>query len=105
MFEDSFIRMLQQYPGATSDRKKFIGLLKDFFPEQQMQVNLIRDILSDIEQLYRLSNKREVMKIQDEFLRIFHTKDIQKLERFQRELDIIAEGYRAQEIDHESGSE
>ena len=41
MFEDSFIRMLQQYPGATSDRKKFIGLLKDFFPEQQMQVNLI----------------------------------------------------------------
>ena len=41
MFEDSFVRMLQQYPDATSDKKKFIGLMKDFFPEQQMQVNLI----------------------------------------------------------------
>ena len=71
----------------------------------QMQINLVRDILGDIEQLYRLSNKREVTKIQDEFLRIFRTKDIRKLERFQRELDIIAEGYRAQEIDHDTGGE
>ena len=41
MFEDSFIQMFQQYPEAVTDKKKFIGLMKDFFPEQPMQVNLI----------------------------------------------------------------
>ncbi|MBR2528954.1 MAG: GTP pyrophosphokinase family protein [Blautia sp.] len=66
----------------------------------QMQVNLVRDILNHIENLYRLSNQREVSKIQDEFIRIFKTKDLVQLERFQRELDIIAEGYRAQEVCH-----
>lgn len=41
MFEDSFVHMLQQYPESVKDKKKFIGLMKDFFPEQQMKVNLI----------------------------------------------------------------
>lgn len=67
----------------------------------QTQSNLVRDILNNIENLYKLSNKREVMKIQDEFLRVFKTKDLQQLERFHRQLDIIAEGYRAQAVyDH-----
>ncbi len=64
----------------------------------QMQSNLVRDILSNIENLYKLSNKREVNKIQDEFLRVFRTKDLQQLQRFHRQLDIIAEGYRAQAV-------
>lgn len=64
----------------------------------QMQSNLVRDILCNIENLYKLANKREVMKIQDEFLRVFRTKDLQQLERFHRQLDIIAEGYRAQGV-------
>ena len=60
------------------------------------------DYFSDfyIENLYKVSNKREVMKIQDEFLRVFRTKDLQQLERFHRQLDIIAEGYRAQAVYH-----
>lgn len=41
MFEDSFIQMLQRYPEAVSDKKKFVALMKDYFPEQQMQINLI----------------------------------------------------------------
>lgn len=64
----------------------------------QMQSNLVRDILNNIENLYKLSNKREVMKIQDEFFRVFQTKDLQQLERFHKQLDIIAEGYRAQAV-------
>lgn len=64
----------------------------------QMQSNLVRDILMNIENLYKLSNKREVTKIQDEFLRVFKTKDLKQLERFHRQLDIIAEGYRAQSV-------
>ena len=69
----------------------------------QMQSNLVKDILINIENLYKLANKREIMKIQDEFLRVFRTKDLQQLERFHRQLDIIAEGYRAQAVYHDIG--
>ncbi len=58
----------------------------------QVQSNLVKDILNNIENLYRLSNQREVLKIQSEFLRVFKTKDLRQLERFHRQLDIIAEG-------------
>ena len=61
MFEDSFVSMLHQYPDAPSDKKKFIGLMKDFFPEQQMQVNLIGiaydlGIASELEKTAHISN-------------------------------------------------
>ena len=69
----------------------------------QVQSNLVKDILNNIENLYRLSNQREVLKIQSEFLRVFKTKDLRQLERFHRQLDIIAEGYRAQAVYHEVG--
>ena len=64
----------------------------------QMQSNLVKDILTNIENLYKLANKREITKIQDEFLRVFNTKDLQQLQRFHKQLDIIAEGYRAQAV-------
>ena len=49
-----------------------------------MQSNLVKDILNNIENLYRVSSVREVSKIQDEFLRVFKTKDLRQLERFHR---------------------
>lgn len=64
----------------------------------QMQSNLVADILNNIENLYKYSNKREVMKIQDEFFKVYKTKDLQQLERFHRQLDIISEGYHAQAV-------
>ena len=66
----------------------------------QMQSNLVKDILINIENLYKIANKREIMKIQDEFLRVFKTKDLQQLKRFHRQLDIISAGYRAQAVYH-----
>ena len=69
----------------------------------QMQSNLVKDILNNIENLYRESSEREITKIQTEFLRVFHTKDLKQLERFHRQLDIIAEGYRAQAVYHNIG--
>ena len=69
----------------------------------QMQSNLVKDILNNIENLYRVSSEREITKIQTEFLRVFHTKDLKQLERFHRQLDIIAEGYRAQSVYHNIG--
>ena len=68
-----------------------------------MQSNLVKDILNNIENLYRVSSEREITKIQTEFLRVFHTKDLKQLERFHRQLDIIAEGYRAQAVYHNIG--
>ena len=61
-----------------------------------LQMNLVSDILNNIESLFRLTNKREVMKIQDEFYRVFATDDIEQLRHFHKQLDVIAEGYRAQ---------
>ena len=69
------------------------------------QSNLVADILNNIENLYHYSNKREVAKIQDEFYIIYETKDLEQLERFHRELDILAEGYRAQALPQELGGE
>ena len=69
----------------------------------QMQSNLVKDILNNIENLYRVSSEREITKIQTEFLRVFHTNDLKQLERFHRQLDIIAEGYRAQAVYHNIG--
>ena len=64
----------------------------------QIHSRLISDILNNIQNLYRIANKREVLKIQDEFYRIYELDDINQLKRFSRELDNIAEGYRAQSI-------
>ncbi len=41
MFEDDFSKMLCDYPDAVSDKRVFIGLMKDLFPGQQMQINLL----------------------------------------------------------------
>ena len=67
----------------------------------QIHSRLISDILNNIQNLYQIANKREVLKIQDEFYRIYELGDIDQMKRFSRELDNIAEGYRAQSIDRD----
>lgn len=64
----------------------------------QLHSRIVADILNNIQNLYRIANKREVAKIQDEFYRIYELNDIDQLKRFSRELDIIAEGYRVQSV-------
>ena len=41
MFEDDFSKMLRTYPNAVNDKKVFVGLMRDLFPGQQMQINLM----------------------------------------------------------------
>jgi putative GTP pyrophosphokinase len=67
--------------------------------DSQIQTRLVKDILLTIENLYRVASTREVRKIQDEFYRIFGLHDLEELKRFQKQLDIFAEGYRAQSIE------
>lgn len=64
----------------------------------QMQASIVADILNNIQNLYKVANKREIVKIQDEFYRIYAMNDIDKLRRFQKQLDMIAESYRAQTL-------
>ena len=67
----------------------------------QIQTNLVKDILNNIQNLYTIANKRELVKIQDEFYRIYASNDLQQLKRFHQQLDIIAEGYCAQAVTSE----
>ncbi len=62
----------------------------------QLKANVVAEILNTIQNLYKVANKREIVKIQDEFYKIYMGSDLEQLERFSEELDIIAEGYRAQ---------
>ena len=64
----------------------------------QIHANIVADILNNIQNLYKVANKREILKIQDEFYRIYRLNDLQELKRFHKELDLIAEGYRAQAV-------
>ncbi|MDO4522631.1 MAG: GTP pyrophosphokinase family protein [Eubacteriales bacterium] len=62
------------------------------------QEHLVAQILLQIQNLYSMANKREIAKIQDEFYEIYRENDMEKLEHFHRQLDIIAEGYQAQSL-------
>lgn len=64
----------------------------------RVKASVVSDILTNIQNLYKVANQREVIKIQDEFLRIYQCGDLEQLERFNKELDIISEGYRAQSL-------
>ena len=67
----------------------------------QIHARIVSDILNNIQNLYGTANEREVLKIQDEFYRIYELDDIDQLQRFSRELDNIAEGYRVQSVNME----
>ena len=87
---------------ATIALDKEMSSIRDEIMDAQnsfmIKANIVTEILNTIQNLYHTANKREIEKIQDEFYKIYEMDDIAKLEKFSRELDIIAEGYRVQEI-------
>lgn len=64
----------------------------------RQQANIVRDILNNIQNLYKIANKREIIKIQDEFYDIYKKNDAEELIRFAWELDLLAESYKAQDL-------
>lgn len=64
----------------------------------QIKANIVSEILNNIQNLYKVANKREVVKIQDEFYKIYESNDLERLRMFSRQLDIITEGYHAQAL-------
>lgn len=65
----------------------------------QIRANIVTEILLTIQNLYAVANKRDVAKIQDEFYEVYREDNLEKLIRFHKNLDIIAEGYQAQGIE------
>lgn len=63
-----------------------------------IKANIVAEILTNIQNLYKVGNQREVVKIQDEFYTIYQKDDIRLLENFAKQLDIVAEGYKAQSL-------
>ena len=60
------------------------------------KASIVADILTNFQIFYYVGNQREVVKIQNEFYDIYQKDDLEKLEDFSKQLDIIAEGYKAQ---------
>ena len=63
-----------------------------------IKANIVADILNDIQNLYKVGNQREIAKIQDEFYQIYEKYDLELLTNFSKQLDIMAEEYKAQSI-------
>ncbi len=63
-----------------------------------VKANIVADILTNIQNLYKVANKQEVVKIQDEFFRIYQNGDQEELRKFSDELDMISARYRAQSL-------
>lgn len=63
-----------------------------------VKANIVADILTNIQNLYKVANKQEVIKIQDEFFRIYQNGDQEELIHFNHDLDLISARYRAQSL-------
>ncbi len=63
-----------------------------------IKANIVADILTNIQNLYKVADKQEVVRIQDDFFRIYQNGNQEQLEKFGKELDIISERYRAQSL-------
>lgn len=75
LFEQEFESMLQQYRTCIDDKRKFTGLVKDFFPEQAKNVNLLliaynMGIAEDLNKTSQINNTfayRYVKQLVDDF--------------------------------------
>lgn len=70
----------------------------------RQKANIITNILNNIENLYHIANEREVTKMQKEFFEIYKKDDMALLNRFNKQLDVLSETYRAQSIQSSAGS-
>ena len=63
-----------------------------------VKANIVADILTNIQNLYKVANKQEVIKIQDEFFQIYQKGNQEELSKFSENLDMISARYRAQSL-------
>ena len=64
----------------------------------KIKATMVADILNNIQNLYRVLNKEEVMKIQEEFLEVYQSGDLQQLQKLNHKIDSLSEHYNAQSL-------
>ncbi|MFR7904853.1 MAG: GTP pyrophosphokinase family protein [Coprococcus eutactus] len=74
------------------------GEIMDAQNSFNIKANIVSEIIVNIQNLYKVGNPREIQKIQDEFYSIYQKDDMELLENFAKQLDLIAEGFKAQSI-------
>ena len=75
MFEQDFELMLRKYESSLDDKKRFTALVKDLFPDQAKNVNLLlmaynMGIAQDIQSVSRINNTfafRYVKRLMDDY--------------------------------------
>lgn len=87
---------------AVGEIDKVMSGVRDEIMDAQnsfrMKENIVKDILNNIMNLYNVTSNMEVSKIQEEFYKVYLLDDLTSLKHFARQLDVIAEGYRAQNL-------
>lgn len=94
-------RLLKAAQATTMLDEQMASVREEILDAQNsfnVKANMVAAILTTIQNLYKVANKREVVRIQDEFFRIYSEGDLNDLAKFEKELDVIAEGYRAQSL-------
>lgn len=75
MFEQDFTKLLTEYPDAVHDKKQFVALLKDYFPQNQKEMNLVKtlfeiEIVKEIDRVPVITNAfayRFVKKLTEDY--------------------------------------
>lgn len=62
------------------------------------KANMVSDILINIQNLYKVADKADVIRIQDEFFRIYENGDENKLAEFSLKLENISAAYKVQSL-------
>lgn len=96
--KDRLLRAAQAVDALDTEMSSVRDEIMDAQNSNRQKANIISDILNNIENLYYVANEREVNKIQKEFFKIYLQDDMAMLKRFNKQLDIIAEMYRAQSV-------
>lgn len=95
---DRLLRAADAVDALDNEMASVRDEIMDAQNSNKQKANIVSDILNNIENLYYVANEREVTKIQDEFFKIYKENDMALLKRFNKQLDIIAENYRAQSL-------
>ena len=86
------IKTLDQEMGNI--RTEIVDAQNDF----KIKANMVADIFNNIQNLYRVLNRTEVLKIQEEFLDIYQSGDMIKLRELSKKIDHLSEHYNAQSL-------
>ena len=91
---DAAEKILTSEMEMSKVRDEVMSAMATHEEKDMMLSNIIMTILN----IYQNASRREAIRIQEEFLEIYKTGNMEKLRHFADELDVIAEGYGQQSV-------